>query len=39
MDNIVELGSADTKSGSHDTVKKVLELTEKRKYPNFRGEF
>ena len=39
IDNIVWLGLADTKSGSQNAVKKVLELTEKWKYPNFRGKF
>ena len=29
IDNIVPLGSNDTKIGSQDAVKKVLELTEK----------
>ena len=31
IDNIVQLGSANTKTGSQDAVKKVLELTEKWK--------
>ena len=35
VDNIVRLGSADTKIVSQDAVRKVLELTEKWKYPNF----
>ena len=39
MDNIVWLGSADTKSGSQNAVKKMLEHTEKWKYPNFIGKF
>ena len=39
IDNIVRLGSADTKIGSQNAVKKVLELTEKWKYTNFRGKF
>ena len=34
IDNILQLGSADTKIDSQDAVKKVLELMEKRKYPN-----
>ena len=33
------LGLADIKIGSQDAVKKVLELTKKWKYPNFRGIF
>ena len=37
--NIVQLGLADTKIGSQDAVMKVLGLTEKWKYPNFRGKF
>ena len=36
---IVRLGTADTKLGSQDAVKKVLELTEKWKYSIFRGKF
>ena len=39
INNIVRLGSADTKVGSQDAVKKVLELTEKWKYLNFRDKF
>ena len=39
IDNIVQLGLTDTKIGSQDAVTKVLELTEKWKYPNFRGKF
>ena len=39
IDNIVWLGLADTKSGSQNAVKKVLELTEKWKYLNFRVKF
>ena len=39
IDNIVRLGSADTKVNSQDAVKKVVELMEKWKYPNFRGKF
>ena len=39
IDNIVRLGSADTKINSQNAVKKVLELTEKRKQPKFRGKF
>ena len=39
IDNIVRLGSADTKISRQDACKKVLELAEKRKYPNFRGKF
>ena len=34
IDNILQLGSADTKIDSQDAVKKVLELMEKIKYPN-----
>ena len=37
--NIVWLDSADTRTASQDAVKKVLELTEKWKYPIFRGKF
>ena len=37
IDNIARLGSADTKIGSKDAVIKVLELTEKWKYSNFRA--
>ena len=39
INNIVWLGSADTKIASQDAVMKVPELTEKWKYPNFRGKF
>ena len=39
IDNTVWLSSADIKIGSQDAVKKELELTEKWKYPNFRGKF
>ena len=39
IDNIVRLGLADTKIGSQNAVMKVLELTEKWKYPNLRGKF
>ena len=39
IDNIVWLGLADTKIAGQNAVKKVLELTEKWKYPNFRGKF
>ena len=39
INNIVQLGSADTKISSQDAVKKVLELTEMWKYPNVRGKF
>ena len=39
IDNIVQLGLADTKIGSQNAVKKVLELMEKWKHPNFRGKF
>ena len=39
IDNIVQLDSADTKLVSQNVVKKVLELIEKWKYPNFRGKF
>ena len=39
INNIVQLGSADTKIGSQDAVKNVLELKEKWKYPNFRVKF
>ena len=39
FDSIVWLGSADTKIGSQDAVVKMLELTEKWKYSNFRGRF
>ena len=38
-DNIVWLDLADTKIISQDSINKVLELTEKWKYPNFRGKF
>ena len=38
IDNLVRLGSADTRIGSQDSVKKVLEITEKKKI-NFRGKF
>ena len=38
-DDIVQLGSAGTKIGSQNAVMKVLELTGKRIYPNFRGKF
>ena len=38
-DNTVELVSAETKIVSQDAVNKVLGLTEKCKYPNFRGKF
>ena len=31
IDNLVRLGSADTRIGSQDSVKKVLEITEKKK--------
>ena len=36
INNIVRLGSADTKSGSQNAAK-MLELTEKWKYPDFRA--
>ena len=36
IDNTVWLPSADIKIGSQDAVKKVLELTEKWKYPNVK---
>ena len=36
-DNTVWLPLADIKIGSQDAVKKVLELTEKWKYPNVSG--
>ena len=39
IDNIVQLDSADTKIVSQDAVNKILELTEKWEYPNFRGKF
>ena len=39
IDNIVRLGSADTKISCQDAVMKVLELTEKWKYPNLTGKF
>ena len=39
IDNIVRLGSTDKRIGSQDAVIKVLELTEKWKYPNFRVKF
>ena len=39
INNIVQLDLADTKIVSQDAVNKVLELTEKWKYPNFRGKF
>ena len=39
LSNIVRLGSADTKIGSQNAVKEVLELTKKWKYQNFRGKF
>ena len=35
----MRLDLTDLKIGSQDAVKKVLELTEKWKYPNFRGIF
>ena len=38
-DNTVRLSLADTKISSQDPVKTMLELTEKRKYPNFRSKF
>ena len=37
-DNAVRLSLADTKISSHHAVK-MLELTEKQKYPNFRSKF
>ena len=36
VDNIVWLDLADTKIANQDAVNKMLELTEKWKYPNFR---
>ena len=39
IDNILQLDSADTKIITHDAVNKVLEFTERWKYPNFRGKF
>ena len=33
------LGSAETKIDTYGAVKKVLELTETWKYPNFIGKF
>ena len=36
---LVQIDSADTKIASQDAVKKVLELTEKWKYLDFRGKF
>ena len=39
IDNVVGLGSADTKTASQDAVKKVLELTGKWKYSNSRNKF
>ena len=39
IDNIVWLGSAATKIGRQGAVMKVLQLTEKWKYPNFGGKF
>ena len=39
ISNIVWLGLGDTKIDSQDAVKKVLEHTEKWKYPNFSGKF
>ena len=38
IDNIVRLGSAETKTDTDGAVKKVLELTETWKYPNFMGK-
>ena len=39
IDNTVWLDLADKKIVSQDPVNNVLELTEKWKYPNFRGKF
>ena len=39
IDNIVRVSSADTKMDSQYAAKKVLELTQKWKYPKFRCEF
>ena len=36
---LVQIDSADTEIASQDSVKKVLELTEKWKYLDFRGKF
>ena len=36
---LVQIDSADTETASQDSVKKVLELTEKWKYLDFRGKF
>ena len=38
INNTVRLDLADTKIGSQDAVKNVIELTEKSKYSNFRGK-
>ena len=39
VNNIVQLDWSDTKIVSQDAVNKVLELTKKWKYSNFRGKF
>ena len=38
INNAVRLDLADTKIGSQNAVKNVIELTEKSKYSNFRGK-
>ena len=39
IDNVVRLGSTDTKIDSQGAAKKALELMEKWKYPKLRGKF
>ena len=39
IDNVVRLDLAYTRIASQDVVNNVLELMEKLKYQNFRGEF
>ena len=39
IDNIVRLGLTNTKIASQDSLKKVLELMAKWKYPTFRDKF
>ena len=39
IDNIVRLGSTDTKIANQNAVKKVIELTKKWKCPDLRGKF
>ena len=39
IDNMFPLDVADTKIGSQDAVKTVLELTKKWSYAKFRGKF